>query len=121
MRAVHRAALIFLFACGASQKPIAARESTCASIAQREVEIIGFVGPRTRELPDQIKQLCVRDQWPDELARCLQPAKTFDDLSACHDHLTPAQRAAYGELMQGSNEPPPEPPPEPLPELHNRQ
>jgi hypothetical protein len=115
---MRRLALIFLFACGASQTP-AAHEHACAAIAQREADIIGFVGPRTQELQREIADLCAKDAWPDAIERCLQPAKTFDELSACHDRLTPAQRAAYEQVMQGSNEPPPGP--SPRSELLDRQ
>jgi len=109
-------ALALVAACGGSDPsaaPVdlaqpAADPAPCPDVASHELQImnIGFLGDqKTGDLKAKIRARCHDDGWTLDARRCILTATGFDDMSACQDKLTPAQRAAYQRDMQGSNEP----------------
>jgi hypothetical protein len=123
---MRRLLAIALFACGNSSAPVdpaqpAADPAPCADVAAHELQLmnIGFLGDqKTGAMKLKLQARCHDDSWSVEARRCVLTATSFDEMGACQDKLSAAQRAAYQHEIRGSNDPDvegsgaPPPPPE---------
>lgn len=107
----------------APQAQPAADPAPCGEVAANELKImsIAFLGAaKTGALAGKIETRCRDDLWPVDVRRCVVTATGFDEMSACHEQLTPAQQSAYRREIEpaGDDHVPGEPPqPPPPPEL----
>jgi hypothetical protein len=107
-----RCALALIAACGGSGATTVAQPAAdpapCREVAAHELAVISFLPPATRL---EIESRCRDDQWSVDARRCIVTATGFDEMSACYDKLTAAQRAAYQHILRGSDELPETAPP----------
>lgn len=107
-----RCALILIAACGGSGATTVAQPAAdpapCAAVAARELVVMGFLPPAIKLA---IESRCRDDQWSVDARRCIVTATGFDEMSACYDKLTSAQRTAYQHILRGSDDVPDAPPP----------
>ncbi len=109
-----RCALVLIAACGGSGSGAvdpaqpAADPAPCSEVAAHELAVMGFLPPA---ITLAIESRCRDDQWSVDARRCIVTATGFDELSACYDKLTAAQRAAYQHVLRGSDDVPETAPP----------
>lgn len=125
MIAPMRTSLLFLAACGGApatttvaQAP--ADPAPCAEVAHHELDVmnLAFLGDqKTGKMRLEIQARCHDDSWPLDARRCVMTATSFDDMTACHDKLSAAQRTALQHELRGSDESVPDNTPPPNPEL----
>lgn len=115
----HIGVVLAAAACGGasaiSAPDRAADRAACDEVATRELAItsLSFIQP----LHVALRERCADDRWSLAVRQCVLAATTFDELTACHDQLEPAQRAAYERELRGSAEPALADPPAPNPEV----
>jgi hypothetical protein len=80
----------------------------CSEVAAHELAVMGFLPPAIKLA---IESRCRDDQWSVDARRCIVTATGFDEMSACYDKLTAAQRAAYQHILRGSDDVPDTAPP----------
>jgi hypothetical protein len=109
---MRRLLAIVLVGCGSSSAPVdpaqpAADPAPCADVAAHEVQVmnLGFLGDqKTGAMKLKLEARCRDDSWGGEARRCVLTATGFDEMSACQDKLSSAQRAAYQHEIRGSGE-----------------
>jgi hypothetical protein len=66
---------------------------------------IGFLGDqKTGAMKVKLTARCHDDSWALDARRCILTATGFDEMSACQDKLSTAQRAAYQHEIRGSGD-----------------
>lgn len=109
---MRRLLAIAFVACGNSSAPVdpaqpAADPAPCADVAAHELQLmnLGFLGDqKTGAMKVKLQARCRDDSWAVEPRRCILTATAFDEMSACQDKLSAAQRAAYQHEIRGSGD-----------------
>jgi len=100
-----RCALVLIAACsgsgGTTVAQPAADPAPCSEVAARELAVMGFLPVATKLA---IESHCHDDQWSVDARRCIVTATGFDEMSACYDKLTSAQRIAFQHVLRGSDD-----------------
>jgi hypothetical protein len=121
-----RCALVLIAACGSGAVPPsepaqpAADSAPCHEVAAHELTVmnIGFLpAAKTDAMRVAIETHCHDDRWTLDARRCVVTATGFDDMSACLDKLTPAQRTAYQRELGSDAQIEPNPQQQAPPEL----